>query len=233
MPAKKLDLVVSVMTPPLHLRCNTGTRWFPGVPIVFMSNSTPLPEKIWPGVTGVQSATGVQETIDLALHLHPDTQAVAVISKASGQDNDWFQAEHAELLRHRDKVTEIDLLGPARPELLQSVAELPPHTVVLFQLYPEDANQPAFGALDVLAAVAERFPTYSILPHITVGRGGVAGASYDPTTDAVLAGTVSSTGPVWGESGQHSCRAKLQGSRIGGLAAASPMEHCRVGFAAW
>ncbi len=129
-----------------------------------------------------------EETIDLALRLHPDTQAVAVISKASGPDNDWFQAEHSELLRHRDKVTEIDLLGPASPELLQRVAELPPHTVVLFQLYPEDANQPAFGAMDVLAAVAERFPTYSILPHITVGHGGVGGASYDPLQMPVLAG---------------------------------------------
>jgi len=72
--------------------------------------------------------------------------------------------------------------------LLQRVAELPPHTVILFQLYPEDANQPAFGALDVLAAVTQRFPTYSILPHITVGHGGVGGASYDPATDPVLAG---------------------------------------------
>ena len=185
---EKLDLVVAVMTQPLQFAVQYRDKVFPGVPIVFMSNNIPLPEKIWPGVTGVQSATGVQETIDLALRLHPDTQAVAVISKAAGQDNDWFQAEHSELLRHRDKVTEIDLLGPARPELLQRVAELPPHTVVLFQLYPEDANQPAFGALDILADVVQRFPTYSILPHITVGRGGVGGASYDPTTDAVLAG---------------------------------------------
>jgi PAS domain S-box-containing protein len=59
---------------------------------------------------------------------------------------------------------------------------------VLFQLYPEDANQPAFGALDVLAYVARRFPTYSILPYITLGRGGVGGASYDPAKDDVLAG---------------------------------------------
>jgi hypothetical protein len=124
----------------------------------------------------------------LALHLHPDTQAVAIISKASGPDNDWFQEEHSELLHHRDKVTEIDLLGGASPRLLERVAELPPHTVILFQLYPEDANQPAFGAFDVLAAVTERFPTYSILPHITVGHGGVGGASYDPAIDPVLAG---------------------------------------------
>jgi PAS domain S-box-containing protein len=186
--SEKLDLVVAVMTLSLQFAVQYRDKVFPGVPIVFMSNISPLPEKMWPGVTGVESTSGVQETIDLALRLNPDTQTVAVISKASGPDSDWFQAEHSELLRHRDKVTEIDLLGPARPELLQRVAELPPHTVVLFQLYPEDANQPSFGALDVLADVVQHFPTYSILPFITVGRGGVGGASYDSTTDAVLAG---------------------------------------------
>jgi PAS domain S-box-containing protein len=186
---EKLDLVVAVMTRSLEFAVQYRDKLFPGVPIVFMSNMSPLPDKIWPGVTGVESTSGVRETIDLALRLHPDTQRIAVIGEASGPDKDWFQAEHSELLRHRDKVAEIDLLGPASPELLQRVAELPPHnTVVLFQLYPQDAIQPAFGALDVLAAVTQRFPTYSILPHITVGRGGVGGASYDSTMDPVLAG---------------------------------------------
>ena len=228
---EKLDLIVSVMTEPLRFAVQYRDKMFPGVPIVFMSNNVPLPEKIWPGVTGVQSATGAQETIDLALRLHPGTLTVAVISRTTGQDKDWFQAVHFELLRHRE-VTEIDLLGPARPELLQRVAELPPHTVVLFQLYPEDSSQPAFGAMDVLAAVAERFPTYSILPHVTVGHGGVGGASYDPTTDAVLAGQLVARVLSGEKAGHHSRCAEFQSSDIGGLAAASPMEYRRVGFAA-
>ena len=182
------DLIVTVSTPALQFAVRYRDKLFPGVPIVFMSNSLLIPEKMWPGVTGVESTIGVRETIDLALRLHPDTQAVAVIGDTSGQDDYWFQAEHSELLRHRERVTEIDLLGPATPELLQRVAELPPHTVVLFHLYPQDSNQPAFGALDVLADVTQRFPTYSILPHITVGRGGVGGASYDPAIDAIWAG---------------------------------------------
>jgi PAS domain S-box-containing protein len=186
---QRLDLVVAVMAAPLQFAVRYRDKIFPGVPIVFMSNSSPpLPEKMWPGVTGVESAIGVRETIDLALRLHPDARAVAVIGEASGTNSFWLLSERSELLRHRDKVREIDLLGPASPELLQRLAELPPNTVVLFQLYPEDANQPAFGALDVLADVARRFPTYSILPHITLGREGVGGGSYDPTKDAVLAG---------------------------------------------
>ena len=185
---EKLDLVVAVGTNSLQFAVEYREKVSPGVPIVFMSVINPLPEKMWPGVTGILSATGAHETIELALRLHPDTQVVAVISYASGADYDWFQAQHSELLRHRDKVREIDLVGPASPDLLQKVAKLPPHTAILFQLYPQDSNQPAFGALDVLAAVAQRFPTYSILPQVILGHGGIGGASYDPPTDAALAG---------------------------------------------
>jgi PAS domain S-box-containing protein len=141
---------------------------------------------MWPGVTGVASAEGVPQTIDLALRLHPDTKAVAVITDVSETTKDWLAEEHSELVFHHPQVTEIDLVGPANPQLLQRIATLPPHTVVLFQLFPQDANQPAFGAYDVLADVAQRLPTYSILPAIILDRRGIGGATYDPTKDAVI-----------------------------------------------
>ena len=129
---------------------------------------------------------GRPEIINLALRLHPDTEAVAVITNVTNVDKDWLDAERAELLRHRDKVKEIDLIGPPSPELLQNVAALPPHTVVLFQLFPQDSDQLAFGAYDVLAPVAQRLPTYSILSLLD--RGAIGVATYDATNDAVLAG---------------------------------------------
>jgi ABC transporter substrate binding protein len=183
---EKLDLIVAVMTPSLEFAVQYGSKVFPGVPIVFMSISTPLPQKMWPGVTGVASPLGVPEIIDLALRLHPDTEAVAVITNEVGVDKDWLLAERAALLRHRDKVREIDLIGPPSPELLQKVAALPPRTVVLFQLFPQDSDQLAFGAFDVLASVAQRLPTYSILS--LPDRGAIGAATYDATNDAVLAG---------------------------------------------
>src|ERR1700751_3119491 len=122
---EKLDLVVAVMTTPIQFALQYRDKLFPGVPIVFMSNSLLIPDKMWPGVTGVESSPGVRETIDLALRLQPDTQAIAIIGDASGDENYWVEAEHAELLRHRGNLKEIDLLGPPSPELLQRVAELP------------------------------------------------------------------------------------------------------------
>ena len=77
---------VAVMTTSLQFAVQYRDRIFPGVPIVFMSNISPLPERMWPGVTGVQSTSGVQETIDLALRFNPDARTVAVINKASGPD---------------------------------------------------------------------------------------------------------------------------------------------------
>jgi PAS domain S-box-containing protein len=186
---EKLDLVMTIGPTPLQFAVQYRDKMFPGVPIVFMSIDW-LPERTWPGVTGVASPMGVQETIDLALRLHPDTQAMAIIGQASGTfgDENWLATERAELLRLHDKVTEIDLIGSPSPELLQRVVELPPHTVILFHLYPQDSKQPSFGAMDVLAAVSRRFPTYSILPHVILGHGGIGGASYDPPTDAKLTG---------------------------------------------
>ena len=183
---EKLDLVVAVMTPSLQFAVKYHDKVFPRVPIVFMSINPPLPEKMGPGVTGVESPQGTTEIIDLALRLHPDTEAVAVITNDTNVDKDWLDAERAELLRHRDKVKEIDLVGPPSPELLQKVAALPPRTVVLFQLFPQDSDQLAFGAYDVLTPVAQRLPTYSILSLLD--RGAIGVATYDATNDAVLAG---------------------------------------------
>jgi len=185
---EKLDLVVAVMSTSVQFALQYRDRIFPGVPIVFMSFIDPLPDKVWPGVTGVVSSNGIADKIDLALRLRPETKAVAIMTQGDPIDRPWLEAEHAELLRYRDKVEVIDLIGPASPDLLERVAALPPHTVVLFQLYPADANQPAFGVFDVLAAVTQRLPTYSISPALVLERGGVGGATYDPSKDAVLAG---------------------------------------------
>jgi PAS domain S-box-containing protein len=133
---------------------------------------------------------GMRETIDLALHLHPDTNAVAIIAGISQWDKYWLAVAHSELLRHQDKVREIDIIGPADRQVLEKVAELPPHTVVLFQLRPDDMTQPAFEPIDILTAVAQRLPTYSAWPGLALNRGGVGGAYRDLPKEAVLNGEV-------------------------------------------
>jgi hypothetical protein len=76
-----LDVVVAVSVPAIPFAVEYRDRIFPGVPIIFVSvaPSELDGQKMLPGMTGVTSAVGLPSTIDLALHFHPDTNAVAVI----------------------------------------------------------------------------------------------------------------------------------------------------------
>lgn len=186
----KLDVVVAATYPVLQFAMQYRDKMFPGVPIVFTDVPYQEAPKLWPDVTGVISPLGMHETIDLALHLHPDTNAVAIITGTSAWDKYWLSVAHSELLRHQDKVREIDLIELEGPRILEKVAELPPHTVVLFQLRPVDFLQPELGPFDILATVAQRLPTYSAWPGLALNHGGVGGVYRNLPKEAVLNGEI-------------------------------------------
>ena len=186
----KLDAVVAATYPVLQFVMQHRDEMFPGVPIVFTDVGRPEEQKVWPRVTGVITPVGMRETIDLALHLHPHTNAVAVITGVTAWDKYWLAVAHSELLRHQDKVKEIDIIGPATKQIIDKVAQLPPSTVVLFQLRPDDLTHPAIEPIDLLAEVAQRLPTYSAWQGLALNRGGVGGAYRNLPKDAVLNGEI-------------------------------------------
>jgi signal transduction histidine kinase/ABC-type uncharacterized transport system substrate-binding protein len=187
--SEKPDLVVACMDPSLRFAAEYHDTIFSDLPIVFMSVSSMLADKEKsPLITGVAEVPGIRETIDLALRLHPDAKAIAVISGGSETERDYLAAVHLELLRRQDRVKEIDIVGPPSGQMLETVAALPPGTVVLFQLFPHDSEQPAIGAYDVLTEASQRLPTYSIFPSLSLDHGGIGGAFTDATQDAAMAG---------------------------------------------
>jgi PAS domain S-box-containing protein len=186
----KLDLVVAATYPVLEFALQYRDQMFPGVPIVFTDVNHREELKIPPGVTGVVSLVGLGETIDLALRLQPDTTTVAVITGVTEWDKTWLSVAQAELLRRQDKVKEIDIVGPAAREIVEKVGQLPPHSVVLFQLRPDDLMQPAVDPIDVLTEVAERVPVYSAWQGLAINRGGIGGSYRDVFKDAVLNGQI-------------------------------------------
>src|ERR1700733_2239287 len=186
----KLDLLVAASYPVLQFAMENRDKMFPGVPIVFTDVTAYQAGGVPPGVTGVTSPLGMRETIDLALRLQPDTNAVAIITGVTGWDKYWLGVAHRELVRHQDKVREIDVIGPADGRILERVAELPPHTVVLFQLRPDDKAYPAVDPMEILAKVAQRVPTYSAWRGLALDRGGIGGAYRDLPKEAVLNGQI-------------------------------------------
>ena len=119
---RKLNLILVASEPALKFAVEYRDKIFPGVPIVFWAISSTLADQKISGVTGVASPVGTRETIDLALHLNPDTTSVAVITNVSEIERYWLAEVHTELLRHLDKVKEIDLVGPPGAEMLQRIA---------------------------------------------------------------------------------------------------------------
>ena len=174
----KFSLVIVSHYEALHFALQYRDKLFPGVPIIFIEVSTGEldGQTIGPGVTGLTVPVGLRETIDLALRLQPDTETVAVISKP---DEYWLGVAHSILLRHQDKVKEVDLFGPASAQLLERVAALPPHTVVLYQLPPQASQQPELGTWELLTEVAKRVPTYSAWPSLCLDYGCIGGAYPD------------------------------------------------------
>lgn len=186
---EKPDLVLACMDPALKFATEYHDSMFAGTPVVFMSVSSGMAERAnSPLITGVAEVPGIRDTIDLALRLHPDTKAVAIVSGESETEKSYLAATHAELLRRAGRVEEIDLVGPPSGQMLEKIAGLPAETVVLFQLFPHDSEELAIGAYDVLTEASQRLPTYSIFPSLALDHGGIGGAYTNASQDAVLAG---------------------------------------------
>ena len=175
----KMDVVIACNPAALNFATEFRAKVFPGVPIVFVGVGEIELEgrKLWPGVTGVVTRSGFRQTIDLALHLQPDTQMVAIIAGATRWDSYQLAALHSELVRYQDRVKEIDIVGTPNYQLLQRVAALPPRTVVMFQVYPQFSDEPDFGTWNLLTETARRLPMYSAFPRLCID--GCIGGAYE------------------------------------------------------
>jgi PAS domain S-box-containing protein len=181
----KLDLVIVEDDPALDFAMSHRDDLFPGVPIVFfdVDSAEMAGRKMWPGVTGVTAPVDVQGTVNLALHLHPDTSTVAIITGDSAYERYWLARVHAALVHGQNKdqsrVKEVDLVALPASQLFERVAALPPQTVVLFQLAAQESPQPAVGTSEILKWVGQRLPTYCIFPRVCSSPWGIGGVGYD------------------------------------------------------
>jgi hypothetical protein len=209
----KLDLVLTERDPALQFALSHRDKLFSGVPVVFFDVDTSMGwQPLGAGVTGVTAPVDVRSTIDLALHLHPNTNTVAVIIGDSPYERYWLAQMHSELLRHQDKVKEVDLVGLTAGQLFERSAAFPSQTVVLFEIGREESPQPAIGTFDFLTSIGQRLPTYSIFAWYCLGHEGIGGDSYDgyrelalltPLVKRVLSGEHAESIPVVHDTEHH------------------------------
>jgi signal transduction histidine kinase len=173
---RKLDLVMPESYPALQFALRHRDELFPDVPMVFFDvyAGRIRGQKMWPDVTGVTEKVDIRGTIDLALGLIPGTDTVAIITNNSEFERYWLAEVHTELVRHRS-VREVDLVALPPSRLLERVAALPPHTVILFQEVPQESMQPEMGTYEVLTWVGQHLPTFCIFPMFCLNHGAIGG----------------------------------------------------------
>ena len=175
----RLDLIITAY-PALHFVLQFRQQLFPEVPIVFtyLYPGRIVGQKRWPGVTGVTVTVDLASTIGLALHLHPNTRTVAVITNDSEFEKYWLAQVQGELHRYQGKINEVDLVGLPPDQILSRVNALPLESIVLFTIIPQATFHPDIGPYDIVSRVGQKLPTYCIFPKLCLNHGGIGGADY-------------------------------------------------------
>ena len=192
--AQQIDLIITVGSLAFDFILEHGDAIFPGVPVVFTSVNISRIEQLTlkSNVTGVATRRELRETLDLLLNIHPDTQQVVVPVGASSTEEAWVAATRQLLQPYEKRVRITYLSGLAMDGMLQTLSELPAHSVVLFtSLFYYDAAGRYFLPEEALALIAARSsaPVYGT-DEALLGSGIVGGVLYDLAPNADAAGRV-------------------------------------------
>ena len=182
---EKPDLIIPMSYSALNFILTSGKDLFPDVPIVALFNERrtadvkAMMEKN-PLITAVKARDELRTTLDLALQVQPDTQRVVVVVGNSPLEKFFRGQVQTEFAAYQG----ITFSYPANVPmsgLLKQLTDLPPHTIVLYTFFFQDAGGEFYApeeALDLITK-ASRVPVYGIYLDY-VEHGVVGGCVEDP-----------------------------------------------------
>ena len=185
------DLVIVGLYPALRFALDFRQQMFPDVPILFFGVDTRRLQGLETlrAVTGVTVTVDIRGSINLALGFHPDTQNIAVISGTSELEGFWLEQFRKEMQLHYGTLNLIEFSGLPTQAILDQVSALPPHTVVFAQIMSEESVEPMLKTFDLISAVSQRFPTYSIINYC-MDHGCIGGSWVNDEQNGSIAGEI-------------------------------------------
>jgi formate hydrogenlyase transcriptional activator len=170
------DLIISGGQPALTFLVKHRGTLFTNVPVVAHGaiESRVLAEVSDPRIVGVPNAFSLTGTIELALHMHPRTQQIAVVAGAGPRDRGFADAARRALEPFEPRLRVRWLTNQSMAELKKELASLPDHTVVLYLTMFGDQSGNSFVPPQALAqfAPASRAPIYGAFDTY-IGSGAV------------------------------------------------------------
>ncbi len=136
------DLIVAVGDDALEFSLRYRKDLFPEAPVVFCGVKNPrlIFQEPPPGVTGTISDDDLEETINVALRLHPKAVAVAAVSDLSDFGRAAVNRLHDIETRFAWQADCLPLVNLPHEELRWAVEALPKEAVLLYLSYAADAE---------------------------------------------------------------------------------------------
>jgi signal transduction histidine kinase len=174
---RHIDVVIAVTSAALQFVLRYREKLFRDVPIVFLSARLPqvAPEHSAAGITGVLSDAPYDETLALALGLHPSTKRVFVVARSPSVEG-YDDLVRAALNRFSSLVKFTYIDARTVPALLAAVKTIPAQSVLFYTRYAPDGSSSGTYPDKVarLMAAASPVPIYTI-DDVYVGSGVVGG----------------------------------------------------------
>lgn len=183
------DLIISTTTSTNEFVLRYRSELFSGCPIVFGLDNL---ERLDPNSTGVFAPVDLKGTVEVALQLQPDAKRVYIVNGASEYDEYYESLLKKQLSSIQGRVEFVYLHGLELNNLLRTVSNLPPHSLIYLVSVTEDATGSRFLGMDVRERVASvaNAPLYAwheaSIDHGTVG-GSLRSSEVIATQTAELA----------------------------------------------
>ncbi|MGE4558880.1 MAG: ABC transporter substrate binding protein [Desulfobulbus sp.] len=175
---KKIDLIIALDDPAVEMLTDYPTELFPEVPVVFAGITTfgSYASKGRKRITGVLEEQDLQNTIDTALRLHPDTAQILAISDSTISGIAARRALEALQPNYAGRVSIRFLPACTFEEAQAAVAALPSNSLVLINTYATDSSGNTLSTKDStrMIAAAARVPVYGVHQN-RLGYGIVGG----------------------------------------------------------
>ena len=178
----KVDLVMLRGRGSIDFVRRYGEKLWPNVPVVFYNERLEILRDMGARAnsTGVLVDLDAASTIDLALRLHPRARNIYVVGGTAVYDQGWKRRLQPMLSRLKEPYTITWLDHLPVPRILETVAELPPDSLVLYTSILVDAEGKTRTNPQVArqVAAASAAPVYGYL-ETYLGVGLVGGAMPD------------------------------------------------------
>ncbi|WP_158261431.1 MULTISPECIES: sensor histidine kinase [Pirellulaceae] len=186
-----VEVVIPVAVDAVEFTLAHRDAIFPDVPIVFCSVEDALAKRACaePNVTGVVYHLGVDATLRSALDIYPKAKHLLVIGGTSPLDKSIRDLAASQIAQYEQVLNVEYLTGLPLPELLDRVAKVEPHTVVLMLSYQEDTSGDNYVTREVIEKISNACPAPVFgLWDTLLGHGITGGSLIQIETQGEIAG---------------------------------------------